>query len=142
MKRLTRKQVLFLIKNEDKLTLEELAHRFRCTCKDVYETYDRITDTAEYKRYVREKIDKMFKRRSGKDEILESIKQDRRNREKIEGELLRRNNSNNTNNSIAYDAISTHVSSWRTPNNYNSFGAIGDLPGSIQTNEVDGKQSL
>jgi hypothetical protein len=56
MVELTKRQIEFLIKNEDRYTIRKFAKLFKCTPKEVYETYDRITDTPEYKKYILEKV--------------------------------------------------------------------------------------
>ena len=57
MTKLTKAQVKFLLKNEDKLPLEVLAKKFKCTSQEVYAIYDRITSTKEYREYTRGRIE-------------------------------------------------------------------------------------
>lgn len=83
MIKLTERQTLYLIKNEDALTLRKFAELFHCTAKEVYEAYDEITKTKGYKKYVTEKVAKItnkLKRGEDENEQMESTCEDTKNR--------------------------------------------------------------
>lgn len=55
MRRLTDKEVDYLIENEDKCTIGAFAKLFGISPKEVYAVYDRITKTDRYKEKVAER---------------------------------------------------------------------------------------
>lgn len=55
---LTRGEKEFLIKNQDSMTLEELGELFGCSFKDVYDTYEHMFLTGEYKKIYKFQHDK------------------------------------------------------------------------------------
>lgn len=85
MVELTKNQLEFLIKNEDRYTIKKFAKLFNCTPKEVYAVYDRITDTPEYKKYILERvayITKQIKKGGKNNEQMECTSENRQGEKK------------------------------------------------------------
>lgn len=61
MKKFTKEEALYILKNQSTMTLGELATLFDCTWKDIYECYSLIIRTRYYKRYVDEERLKRYR---------------------------------------------------------------------------------
>lgn len=61
MRRFSDKEKSFIVRNEDELTLEELAMKFKCEPKEVLECYSDIIDTGEHWKYYKVKHDRFMK---------------------------------------------------------------------------------
>ncbi len=90
MKKLTDKQILFLVENEDKYTLGEFAKEFNCSAKEVYQIYDKITKTDGYKEYVHNralKITGLIEKGRKTREQIKRFNENRKNERKVDNRL-------------------------------------------------------
>lgn len=63
MRYITEKEMWYLIKNEDRKTLADLAEHFDCTCEELYQYYSKVIKTETYRNYVGEKVDNLRTKR-------------------------------------------------------------------------------
>lgn len=99
MKKLTEEQIDFLIKNDDRYTIGEFASCFKCSGKELYEIYDRITRTKRYQEYIQSRasrITEAIKNGGRKYEKMERSKENRRIARKVSDRLPLIYISNNT----------------------------------------------
>lgn len=87
MVQLTKAQVKFLLKNEDRISIKKFSQIFNCSTKEVYEIYNQITNSDAYKDYQREKILRMSRKGETNDDKVGCFKKDRENENEIDREL-------------------------------------------------------
>lgn len=112
MKQFTKKETRYLLKNEDRYTIAYFAKYFKCTPKEVYNYYNRITKTEEYRDFVETRIQFMRKeRRFGRDKVGDTNESGENREGSLKG-LPQIYHNTTTGDSIAYSFWGgTHKSS-------------------------------